>query len=67
MTNILLQRPLALLQKRQQLLYAGFKLGSVVFGVDGVENYSVTTPSADVSVAVSELPVLGTLNVEEMA
>ena len=43
------------------------QLGSVVFSVDGVENYSVSVPSADVSMAVDELPVLGTLNVEEMA
>lgn len=42
------------------------KLGDVVFGVDGVANYTVTEPSSDLTMAVGELPTLGTLTVEAM-
>jgi len=43
------------------------QLGGVVFGVEGVENYAITLPDADMAVAADELPRLGTLTVEEMA
>lgn len=43
------------------------QLGGVVYGVEGVENYAITLPAADVAVAVNELPRLGTLMVEAMA
>lgn len=43
------------------------QLGGVVYGVEGVENYAITLPAADVAVAVNELPRLGTLTVEAMA
>jgi len=42
-------------------------LGQVVYGVEGVENYSIIAPTEDLSVAVDELPRLGTLTVEELA
>ena len=42
-------------------------LGQVVYGVDGVENYSLTAPMEDLAVEWGELPMLGTLNVEGMA
>ena len=43
------------------------QLGGVVFGVEGVENYAIAAPAADVAVAADELPRLGALTVEEMA
>ena len=42
------------------------ELGDLIFHVDGVENYTVVTPAADVSVAGDVLPVLGTLSVGEL-
>ena len=41
-------------------------LGAVIYGVDGVANYSIAVPAADVAAAADELPVLGTLTVTEM-
>ena len=43
------------------------KLGSLIYGCDGVANYAITTPAADVAVAGDVLPVLGSLTVEGMA
>lgn len=43
------------------------KLGSLIFAVDGVENYTLSQPVADVAVEKSQLPVLGTVTVEAMA
>lgn len=43
------------------------KLGSIVFAVDGVENYVLVQPAADIVVEKSQLPVLGTVTVEAMA
>ncbi len=43
------------------------RLGALLYGVDGVENYAFTAPAADVAVAADVLPVLGTLTVEEMS
>lgn len=42
------------------------KLSSLVFGTQGVENYVLLEPEADVPVAKGQLPVLGTLRVEAM-
>lgn len=42
------------------------RLGQVVYQVDGVENYKFYAPANDLAVAVGQLPVLGTLAVEEM-
>ena len=42
------------------------KLGSIVFAVDGVENYALSQPAADVAVEKGLLPVLGTVTVEAM-
>ena len=42
------------------------KLGSLVFSVDGVDNYTLTVPAADISVGKAQLPVLGTVTVEEL-
>lgn len=39
------------------------KLGSLIYGVDGVENYTLTAPMADVDGEQAVLPVLGTLTV----
>ena len=39
------------------------RLGSVVLGVEGVENYSFTLPSADVEIAQGQLPVAGAVTV----
>lgn len=47
----------------QRILRA--KLGEIVYHCEGVANYSVTAPTADVAITESELPVLGTLKVEE--
>lgn len=43
------------------------RLGSLVFGVDGVNNYVLTSPAEDVSVSSIQLPVLNTVTVEAMA
>ena len=42
------------------------QLGSLIYGCDGVENYAVSAPAADLAVDAGQLPVLGTLSVEEM-
>lgn len=39
------------------------KLGSVIFAVEGVENYVITLPTADVAVSATQLPVAGTVTV----
>lgn len=39
------------------------KLGNLVYAVEGVENYEITAPQSDVTVAQNELPVLGELAV----
>ncbi|MBQ3134762.1 MAG: baseplate J/gp47 family protein [Oscillospiraceae bacterium] len=43
------------------------KLGNLIYGIDGIENYELTKPGEDVAAARGQLPVLGTLTVEEMA
>ena len=42
------------------------RLGSLIYGCDGVENYAISAPAADLAVDAGQLPVLGTLSVEEM-
>ncbi|MEG1315912.1 MAG: baseplate J/gp47 family protein [Oscillospiraceae bacterium] len=39
------------------------KLGSVVFGVEGVTNYAFSAPAADIEIAYNKLPVAGTITV----
>ena len=39
------------------------RLGSIIFGVEGVENYSLALPASDVSVSDTGLPVLGTVSI----
>ncbi|MBP8640553.1 MAG: baseplate J/gp47 family protein, partial [Oscillospiraceae bacterium] len=39
------------------------KLGQVVFGVEGVSNYSFSLPSADITVAANVLPIAGVISV----
>lgn len=39
------------------------ELGELIFGVEGVANYKLTTPAADVVMTASQLPRLGTLTV----
>ena len=41
-------------------------LGELIFHVDGVANYALTAPAADVAVEADVLPCLGTLTVEAM-
>ena len=41
-------------------------MGELVFHVEGVANYALTAPAADVAVEVDVLPRLGTLAVEAM-
>ena len=35
------------------------ELGNLIYSVEGVENYSISEPSADVSISTDELPVAG--------
>ena len=42
------------------------KLGSLIFALDGVDNYTLSVPAADMSVGKAQLPVLGTVTVEAM-
>lgn len=42
------------------------KLGDLIYGVDGVENYAITAPAADVMVKVDQLPRLNSLSLTEM-
>lgn len=41
------------------------ELGSVIYAVPGVENYSLTAPANDVSITSVGLPVLNNLNISE--
>lgn len=43
------------------------RLGSLIYGCEGVANYAITAPAADLLVQRDELPRLGTLTVEEKA
>lgn len=46
----------------QRILRA--RLGEIIYHCEGVANYSITTPAADVAVREDQLPLLGTLRVE---
>ena len=48
----------------QDILLA--QLGNLIYSCDGVENYAVTSPAADLKVGRDSLPVLGKLTVEVM-
>lgn len=48
----------------QDILLA--KLGSIIYGCEGVENYVILAPAEDLLVDDDVLPTLGTLQVEEM-
>ena len=43
------------------------RLGDLVYQCQGVENYVISAPAADVAVEADQLPVLGTLTVGELA
>ncbi|MPN36461.1 hypothetical protein SDC9_183970 [bioreactor metagenome] len=43
------------------------RLGGLLFAVDGVENYEILSPAADLAMAEDVLPQLGVLSVEAMA
>lgn len=38
------------------------RLGNVVFGVEGVSNYSISLPTADITIADNQLPIAGTIS-----
>ncbi len=42
------------------------ELGHLIYGTEGVENYRILTPAADLEGSSTVLPVLGTLTVAEM-
>ena len=42
------------------------RLGSVIFGAEGVENYALAAPTADLAPAEAVLPVLGKVTITEM-
>jgi len=43
------------------------KLGDLIYRCEGVENYVISAPAADVAVEADQLPLLGALAVEELA
>lgn len=43
------------------------KLGSVIFGVEGVANYRLLSPETDIAVGIDVLPRLSDLTVEELS
>ena len=43
------------------------RLGSIIYGCEGVENYVILAPAADLDVEADELPALRNLSVEGMA
>lgn len=43
------------------------RLGHLIYSCDGVANYEIAAPAADVPVEKDQLPILGTLSVEEKA
>ena len=42
------------------------ELGDLIYHCDGVDNYVIALPTADVAVETDVLPMLGTLKVEEL-
>ncbi len=41
------------------------ELGQLIYGTEGVKNYAISLPAADVEIGEGELPVLRTLQIEE--
>lgn len=42
------------------------QLGALLFGVDGVANYQIAAPAADVTITANQIPKLGSLTLTEM-
>jgi len=42
------------------------EIGNIVYNIEGVKNYRITLPAADVEIDSDELPVLGTLSITPM-
>lgn len=42
------------------------KLGDIIYGVEGVHNYTISSPTSDTEVQADELPSLGTLTVNAL-
>lgn len=42
------------------------EISNIIYSVEGVKNYKLVSPGADVAVEAGELPVLGTLSITEM-
>ena len=42
------------------------QLGSLIYGCEGVVNYKIVSPAADVAIDADQLPVLSSINVEAM-
>ena len=42
------------------------QIGSIIYGCEGVENYVILSPAADLNVEADQLPTLGALSVEGM-
>ena len=42
------------------------QLGSLIYGCEGVANYKILSPTADVAIEADQLPVLSSINVEAM-
>ena len=43
------------------------RLGSVIYGCEGVENYRILAPEQDIRMEPAQLPALGSVQVEVMA
>lgn len=43
------------------------KLGCIIYGVEGVHNYSIITPVDDIKVTETQLPILGTITIGELS
>ena len=42
------------------------QLGSLIYGCEGVANYKIVSPAADVAIGADQLPVLSSISVEAM-
>lgn len=43
------------------------KLGCLIYGIEGVNNYSIITPADDITVGETQLPILGTITIGELS
>jgi len=43
------------------------KLGSIIYGTEGMRNYSINLPASDILISADQLPVLGTVTVSQMS